>query len=419
MVNLVKSCRFCFHCILIVLCLFRTSSDCRAQWQQLTGAPTEIISLLFSRTALYAVTSGGVYKSTDEGVDWVPSDSGVAVDSLGKIFAFSIGESDSSLLVSTWLDSGIIYRSTDEGRFWMKVGANSRGVSSFVHRGNNTYACAPLQILKSTDDGAHWLQTSDTTISSMAFAATDSFLFSGGANGVYRSSDDGKSWDRTDLNNDFIISLAANDTEVFAGSDFGGVQHSTDQGVTWTKGDTDSLFNSSLLLYEREVFDGTDHGMYRSTDRGSHWVNIGLKATGESGPIVVGSTAVSGIHVFAVTNSGAKLWALPLSSLTGVALEKRFPASWSLEQNYPDPFNPTTTISYYLTSESRVKLVVYNILGEIVGVIVDGEQSAGYKQVRWNASLWASGVYFYRLEVNSVSNRGKTFMSVKKMLLIR
>ena len=78
---------------------------------------------------------------------------------------------------------------------------------------------------------------------------------------------------------------------------------------------------------------------------------------------------------------GEKLWALPLSSLTGVSLEDRFPATCLLEQNYRDPFNPTTTISYHVASESRVKLVVYNILGEIVGVIVDGEQSAGYKQV--------------------------------------
>ncbi len=95
------------------------------------------------------------------------------------------------------------------------------------------------------------------------------------------------------------------------------------------------------------------------------------------------------------------------------------PVAFALNQNYPNPFNPTTAIQYSLPFHSRVSLRVYNLLGQVVQVLADGEQSAGYEQVEWNASDVASGVYFYRLDAVSTSDPGKTFTSVKKMLLIR
>jgi len=92
--------------------------------------------------------------------------------------------------------------------------------------------------------------------------------------------------------------------------------------------------------------------------------------------------------------------------------------SFSLEQNYPNPFNPTTTVQYALPFESKVRMVLYNSLGKVITELVNELQSAGYKEVVWNAIDVASGVYIYRIEAVPTS-RAKPFISIKKMVLLR
>ena len=105
--------------------------------------------------------------------------------------------------------------------------------------------------------------------------------------------------------------------------------------------------------------------------------------------------------------------------VTGVKEQGNKALSFRLLQNYPNPFNPATTIRYELPSNSRVSLKIYNLLGQIVQTLADGVQSAGYKEVSWNASKFSSGVYFYRLDAASVSYPGKMYTEVKKMILMK
>jgi hypothetical protein len=95
------------------------------------------------------------------------------------------------------------------------------------------------------------------------------------------------------------------------------------------------------------------------------------------------------------------------------------PKEYGLDQAYPNPFNPTTTIKYQLPAASKVTLKVYNLLGQVVDVLEDGIQNAGYEQVEWNASSLASGIYFYRLETTSVANPIKSFTQTRKMILLK
>jgi hypothetical protein len=101
------------------------------------------------------------------------------------------------------------------------------------------------------------------------------------------------------------------------------------------------------------------------------------------------------------------------------SLPADLPKQFALAQNYPNPFNPSAHIQYALPSDSRVSLKIYNVLGQFVATLSNGIETAGYKQVEWNASSFASGIYFYRLEATSVSELSKTFTSVKKMLLMK
>jgi hypothetical protein len=112
------------------------------------------------------------------------------------------------------------------------------------------------------------------------------------------------------------------------------------------------------------------------------------------------------------------IWADPSLKLkydTTVDVEKienEIPQSFMLYQNYPNPFNPTTTIKFALPVSSKVKISVYNSLGELVETLVDKEMESGYHAVNFDASRLASGVYLYQLQ-------SQDFVSVKKMLLIK
>lgn len=91
---------------------------------------------------------------------------------------------------------------------------------------------------------------------------------------------------------------------------------------------------------------------------------------------------------------------------------EEIPTSFSLEQNFPNPFNPTTTIQYSLPQAGNISLKIYNLLGEEVKTLVNDYQEAGKHSVQFNANNLASGIYFYRLQAGS-------FIQTKKMILIK
>ena len=86
------------------------------------------------------------------------------------------------------------------------------------------------------------------------------------------------------------------------------------------------------------------------------------------------------------------------------------PASFALEQNYPNPFNPITAIQFSLPYDSSVRLVIYNVKGEVVKVLADGAMSAGTHSVQWDARSASSGVYFYRIEAPGFTETRKMTM---------
>ena len=88
------------------------------------------------------------------------------------------------------------------------------------------------------------------------------------------------------------------------------------------------------------------------------------------------------------------------------------PLQFSLSQNYPNPFNAITTIGYVLPQNSNVRLSIYDITGRLLETLVDQSQIIGYYQVGWNASIYSSGVYIYKIQTDE-------FQQIKKMLLIK
>jgi hypothetical protein len=96
------------------------------------------------------------------------------------------------------------------------------------------------------------------------------------------------------------------------------------------------------------------------------------------------------------------------------------PKVFALNQNSPNPFNPTTVISYQLPVASDVKLVVFNILGREVATLVDGVEEPGYKSVKWDARDVTSRVYFCRLQARPAGGgQAGDLVQVKKPLIVK
>jgi hypothetical protein len=95
-----------------------------------------------------------------------------------------------------------------------------------------------------------------------------------------------------------------------------------------------------------------------------------------------------------------------------VTADVEIPIEYSLEQNYPNPFNPSTKIKFALPSETEVQLNVYNMLGQKVAEIFNGNLKEGYHEVVFDAGSLTSGIYFYRLETDQ-------FVDVKKMIILK
>ena len=79
------------------------------------------------------------------------------------------------------------------------------------------------------------------------------------------------------------------------------------------------------------------------------------------------------------------------------SIQMNSPVQFALEQNFPNPFNPSTTIRYGLPARTHVTMTIYNTLGQQVVELVNGDIDAGNHDVRVDGSNLASGVYFYRL----------------------
>ncbi|TSA23030.1 T9SS C-terminal target domain-containing protein [bacterium] len=99
-------------------------------------------------------------------------------------------------------------------------------------------------------------------------------------------------------------------------------------------------------------------------------------------------------------------------SLTGVTERELQPTRFSLSQNFPNPFNPSTAISYQLAAVGFATLKVFDVLGREVATLVSGNRAAGVHTIRWDAPSMPSGVYFYRLQAGN-------FVETKKLLLAK
>ncbi|HEX7343188.1 MAG TPA: T9SS type A sorting domain-containing protein [bacterium] len=102
-------------------------------------------------------------------------------------------------------------------------------------------------------------------------------------------------------------------------------------------------------------------------------------------------------------------WMLPVVDESDLS---QLPREFQLHQNFPNPFNPMTTIRYDVPKSAHVNITVYNTGGQQVAMLVDGMRLPGYHEVIWDAAGLSSGVYFYRIHAGD-------YVALKKLMLIK
>jgi hypothetical protein len=112
-------------------------------------------------------------------------------------------------------------------------------------------------------------------------------------------------------------------------------------------------------------------------------------------------------------------WGLHFNNATATGVSEiasGLPGTFGLDQNFPNPFNPSTMITFHVPAAATVRLTVFDVLGREVATLVNDDRAAGIHRIAWNAAGLASGVYFYRLDARSANG---VFSDVKRMLLVR
>jgi hypothetical protein len=261
-----------------------------------------------------------------------------------------------------------------------------------------------------------WVQTNGPYggyVYSLAVSGT--YLFAGTwGSGIFLSTNNGTSWTPVNagLTNPRVYTLSASGANLFAGTG-GRVFLSSDSGTSWTA--VDSGLTSTLVrafaVSDTNLFAATGGGgVFVSADSGMSWVaaNSGLTS-----PSVLALT-VSGTNLFAGTGAGGVL-RRPLSEMIIATRETSpydIPGAYSLRQNYPNPFNPTTTIEFMIPSKSHVSLQIFNVLGRLVTTLVNETLDPGRHTAVWDAHLFASGVYLYRLQAGE-------YQETKRLVVLR
>jgi len=286
----------------------------------------------------------------------------------------------------------------------------------------------------STDCGASWhsetiAYTNNSFPKSIAVdPANHDILYVGGryyssARGycgyVYRSADAGESWSACFIsaNGNIVYSVGvdpSHSANVYYATEQG-IFKSSDSGGSWTPA-LDGAVNALALRGNGEIFAGGADFIKRSCDAGASWetvvdsagfmVNHGCMKIDETNEML-----------YAGTQSG--MLSFDLGSITGIGGEppRGSASSPVLAENYPNPFNPVTTIRYTIPAAAHVSVVIYDALGKRIRTLTGGVQKPGSHAVVWDGAndageKAASGVYLYVV-------RAGLFSVVKKMVLLR
>lgn len=400
----------------------------------------------------YSVGTGGVILQTsDGGLTWQHYDSWANIGSNNSDVHFI--NSDTGWIVSTF----ILYRTTDKGEHWENQNVYGWHIDC-VDGGNCWAVSGGGNIVNTSDAGDTWTnQTSGTSAYLRDVKFFNSLIgWAVGDGTVIKTTDGGKSWltQRSDPEVTGYSQIVIQNTLrvwVYCLGRGPSIQ-STDGGATWFYPESRPCFflnQDTGWASGYRTFDGgktweplgvgfSDDAKFGSVNRGWHKSLHTIWGTHDGGYTWSSEIKVDvyhalygemhfidSVHGWAVGMSGTLLrYGYPEFTINVPENNKIIPKQFNLFQNYPNPFNPNTTIEFAIPQASYVTLKIYNMLGqEIATVLEHQDMEEGSQEVEFNAGMFASGVYFYKLEADGYATeeaqKPSKFTEIKKMILMK
>lgn len=414
--------------LIAVVCIFTSSIPLYAQWVQTNGAVGyQIFCLAENGNNLFAGSfGGGVFLSTNDGKDWFSASNNLN----GNVYSLAVFEGN----VFAGTDN-YNYKTTDNGFYWTQIynGLASNWSGALYVYGSSLYAAGSGGVYVLNNTGSSWTRITDpwgelqsVIINHMIIISNPGtgspYIFIASAKGIYRSDNNGQSWSA--VNNgltDFTINafefVPDNGGNLYAGTnDGGGVFRSTDFGLNWKRVNNGLEITPNMAVYAfahhgSDLFVSTGGGIFLSKDYGENWFHVDddFNATARSLLVTNDSKLIAGTLYYGI-------WSRPLSEMTSIKdfPENEFLQNFSLEQNHPNPFNPSTKIRWQSPVSCWQTLRIYDMLGNQIAILVDEYKTAGIYEIEFNPASSirdpSSGIYYYQIRAGS-------FIQTKKMVM--
>jgi photosystem II stability/assembly factor-like uncharacterized protein len=382
-------------------------------------------------SAILVGEDGVILKTNDNGASWQRQQSNISNVLYGNI----IVDANTSYVVG---ENGMLLKTTDGGDSWniLNTGTTEHLKDIEVFGPSNMVICGENgTILTSNDMGETWSIQNITgnNLNDIINVNGEALIIAGDNSTLLKSLDGGYTWQQLPV---YIGGLTMNlkgvgatdqdHITIVGNSSF--IYYSTDGGLIWQYPVVTS-YNSNLNLNSVVIFNTTDgiivgdDGLILITaDGGLTW-----NTSATPGPTtrdlmsVAFSSITSGITVGETgyslfTTDGGATWTDTYQGNKLKNNHSKFPKVLVVNPNYPNPFNPTTTITYQIGFDANVSVKVYDILGKQVASLFTGFQKEGSYKFQFNASALSSGVYFYRISAEAGANK---FEKVMKMLLTK
>jgi len=303
-----------------------------------------------------------------------------------------------------------IFKTTDGGLNWQSQRERAYEITlraCFLNSTTGWAVGANGLILKTVDGGNTWNtqpKTSNSVLFSVCFIDSNLGWAVGDGGRIIKTVNGGSQWRNKGwitsnalFSVDFVDSLHG-----WVVGDLGTVLHSADGGETWaqqTQMTTSLLFSVCFLDTLNGITVGANGTILYTKDGGKKWESMasGTKKT-------LTSVVIVDENIGYITGDGG----IVLKTTTGfTSIEKinsrqpQLVKQVQLEQNFPNPFNSTTTIRFHLAKSEKISLKIYNVLGELVQTVLDGDLPAGEHELQFQAEGLSSGLYFCRLQTGN------------------
>jgi len=375
------------------------------------------------------------FLSTDGGATFTQS-AAIAGNRVAQLDAFD----ENIAVVAT--EVGSIWRTADGGGSWTEVHSYSGGWFDGLRVLNDDVAVAygdGMYFCRSTDKGATWTEITGINygdafegIYSYGMAACNvgetawfaAYPSGGTVKYIFKTTDAGETWTTTEISNEIAlgnlygISFADENNGMANGNGKKPI-YTTDGGATWDScatnpgADESEWVNAVVAVPGENVFIALcDYSLYYTEDMGDTWIAMDTPVDDE---YFISAVVLNKNVAYFMTQQGT---AVTFSGESGiVGNNTKILDQYQLHQNFPNPFNPTTSISFQIPQTNRVKLVIYDIVGREVVSLVDNQIQSGSHSVIWNGkdkngSMVSTGVYIYQLQADGITK-------TKKMTLMK